>query len=93
MERHCPKCNSPFTFPSSRRGLLEDLCFVLGGEIRRCHSCDVRHAYLGALVLEAAKTQGDNRGMQIVTAAIVGGTIACLVIAVWLLRRFHRWPF
>ena len=80
------------------RTALENLYFVLGGELCRCQNCESRQAYLGRFVLPLSKPTpvrdaNDPRNFQLATIAIFGGIVACLVIALLTLRRFHRWPF
>jgi hypothetical protein len=76
------------------RGMLENLYFVLGGDLCRCQSCEVRHVYLGRFVLPLGNpSANDENSFRLATIAIFGGIIACLVIALFTLRHFRRWPF
>lgn len=78
--------------------MLEELYFVLGGELCRCQNCEARHVFLGRFVLPLGKTNpvtnaNDATSLWLVTLAIFGGIITCLAIALFTLSRFHRWPF
>jgi predicted membrane-bound spermidine synthase len=92
MQRRCAKCNSDLLVTSKRRGLREELLFVLGSDLRRCSACDARHAYLGNLTFSLPKAAVDNPNLHLVMFAIVFGIIVCIAIAIWTLKRFHRWP-
>ncbi len=78
--------------------MLEDVYFVLGGELCRCQSCEVRHAYFGRFTLPLGKAHptanaDDTITFHLAAIAILGGIITCLAIALLTLRHFHRWPF
>jgi hypothetical protein len=96
--RRCPACHSDLVLSSRSRGMLEDFYFIVGGELCRCQNCEARHAFFRRFTLPLGKTDpvmntNDATNLWLITGAIVGGIVACLVIAILTLRRFHRWPF
>jgi hypothetical protein len=95
--RQCPVCHLEFVPTAHARGRLEDICFVLGGELWRCLNCEARQVFLWGFALPVRKTNPaeayDGISTGLVIFAIVGGILTCLMIALYTLRRFHRWPF
>jgi hypothetical protein len=87
----CAKCSLGFTQRANVRSTRENLLFVLGASILRCSNCETRlAAWKGRrLYLNA---NGDNTFL-IVSLAMFGGLFFCAAIALWALRRAHRWPF
>jgi hypothetical protein len=93
MGHRCAKCNSDLLVTSKRRGLREEILFVLGSDLRRCSACDARQAYLGNLTFSLPKVAVEaTPNLHLVMFAIVFGIIVCIGIAIWTLKRFHRWP-
>jgi hypothetical protein len=69
------------------------MAFVLGSEIRRCLTCEARFICLGQFILPSRRKSADEISLAVVWLSILAGTAVCLGIALWTLRRFHRWPF
>jgi membrane associated rhomboid family serine protease len=84
---------------SRARGSFEDLAFVLGTEIFRCAACESR--FIGLLGFNFASPgfgpdagkDSSGRAFKVAWFAIIGGFLTCVAIALWTLRKFHRWPF
>ena len=91
-DKVCLQCASPLT-PSIARGPRENVAFVLGTDIRRCLSCEARFLCFGRFVIPSRPRSADDPSLVIVWLAIAAGIAVCLGIALWTLRRFHRWPF
>ena len=84
---------------SRARGSFEDMAFLLGTEIFRCAVCECRFiGFLGLTLVspgfdpDAPKDSGGG-AFKFAWFAIFGGFLSCLAIALWTLRKFHRWPF
>lgn len=90
--RVCPKCSAPTFKPSRPHGGVEQILFVLGANILRCHACADRNLYFLGLEFRARDRTRDA-DLEWVVRAIVGGILTCAMIAFWVLRRFHRLPF
>ena len=84
---------------SGARGPLEDLVFVLGGDIGRCEFCGARFLCFRRFRLPSPAHRGyslnsaGDGGFVIAWVAISAGVLASLGIALSILRKFHRWPF
>ena len=95
--RPCPACNSDLVLNARSRGTLQDLCVVLGSELRRCQNCEARHAFLGPFALRLGQSypvdNHDETNFRIVATAIFVGIAVCLTVAFMILRRFHSLPF
>jgi hypothetical protein len=98
FNHRCSRCKSKME-RSRVRGARETLAFILGGDIRRCVSCGARFLCFRRFRIPApahtgyATNNSDESAFAIVWVAIFAGVLACLGIALWTLRRFHRWPF
>ncbi len=94
--RRCPACNSDLVLHARSRGALQDLCFVLGGELCRCQNCEARHAFLGPITLRLGQSypvdNHDETNFRIVATAISVGVAVCSTVAFMILRRFHHLP-
>jgi hypothetical protein len=88
----CPKCGAGSLVTSSLYGVREQVLFVLGAFVYRCHSCDARYAQLGRWTLPLGDPTKDRTHYWI-AAAIASGLLVVVAIALWALRRNHRWPF
>ena len=88
----CPRCGCASVFTSNLYGVHEEILFVLGASIYRCHGCDARYAQLGRWTLNLGDSTVD-RTPYWVAAAITSGVLMLVAIALWALRRNHRWPF
>jgi hypothetical protein len=95
--RRCPSCHSNLVLNARSRGTLQDLCVVLGGELRRCQNCEARHAFLGPFALRLGQSHlvgnHDETNFRIVAIAIFVGVAFCSTVAFMILRRFHHLPF
>jgi hypothetical protein len=69
------------------------MAFVLGSEIRRCLTCEARFICFGQFIFPSRPQRADESSLTVVWLSIVAGIAACVGIALWTLRRFHRWPF
>lgn len=92
FENKCPNCSAPSVHKSRPRGATEQLLFVLGASIFRCHTCEDRNLYFAGLEVSANENTRD-RSAGIVLFSIVAGIVACMTIAFLILRKFHRLPF
>jgi len=88
----CPKCGAEALLASSLYSVREQILFVLGASVYRCHSCDARYAQLSRWTLSLGDPTEDHTPYWVM-AAIAGGLLAVAGIALWALRRNHRWPF
>lgn len=88
----CRRCGSESLFTSNFYGVHEEVLFVLGASVYRCHNCDARYAQLGAWTLNLGDSTVDRTPYWVATA-ITGGVLMLVAIALWALRRNHRWPF
>ena len=64
----------------------------------RCQNCQARFALFRRFTLPLGKMNQAGEVLKttnlwMVAAAIFGGVVACLIVALEILRRFHRWPF
>jgi hypothetical protein len=81
---------------SRARGAREDLAFMLGSDILRCTSCGRRFLCFLRFSFQSIAPSGygnTSQGFMVVWFAILAGLLFCMGIALWTLRRFHRWPF
>lgn len=93
--RRCPACQSDRVLTTRSRGMLQEFYEVLGAELRRCHDCATRHAFLGPFTLKLGQPQVGRRETNywLVTLAILCGAAFCLLVAFLVLRHFHRLPW
>ena len=91
-DRQCSTCKTPTVRSSRPRGGIEQLLYVLGASIFRCHACADRNLYFVGLRIPANEVRRDH-GMELALSAIVTGIVICLTIAFLVLRKFHRLPF
>ena len=96
--RSCPRCQARMV-RSHARGAHEDLAFMMGSDILRCASCGARFLCFRRFSIPApgqrdsVGNNSDDGAFAIVWIAIFAGLLTCLGIALWILHRFHRWPF
>ena len=88
----CSQCNLGTMLRANVRSRRESALFMLGASILRCSHCDIRQAALGNFRLRMNVNETDNT-FVIVFASLVCGLLVCTAIALWTLRRAHRWPF
>jgi hypothetical protein len=98
MKPACPTCESTALFNSRSRGMVEELYFILGGELYRCGNCEARFAHVGRRIVALQHLDGSGKkigssGSWVVTATIIAGLILCLLIGLAILHYFNRWPF
>lgn len=91
--RQCPACHAPAVITSGVYGVWEDILFVLGASLYRCQNCELRYAHLRHWTISLRDPRNDDKTPYVVAIAIVGGLMACFAVALWTLRRAHRWPF
>jgi len=81
---------------SRTRSAREDFVVILGGDIVRCAPCESRFVSFLRFNIPASNYDGYSNtgdGFAVVWFAILGGSLSCLGLALWTLRKFHRWPF
>jgi len=72
---------------SHRKGALERALCAMGGEIRRCHDCRSRQAWLGSAGFPLA-TEGVTRG-RLWSLTLQASTFAvCFLFIWWIISRF-----
>ena len=90
----CHRCGFGAPHRSTSRGWFEQLLFVLGASIARCPQCNARQALLRTLTIPLHSKDSElDLGLRLLPYAFVAGVLTCIAIALWTLRRFHRWPF
>ncbi len=85
-QRRCPHCGSDRLHQSHRRGGIERVLTVLGGKIRRCHSCRARHSWFGLTAIRLGDSATD-RGVS-GTLILGGGFVACIALVWFMITRF-----
>ena len=88
----CPACNGARTTPSRPRGIRGEILWVLGGATYRCAKCELRHARLGPIAIPLRPAEQEFKFRKILAALSIGA-LGWVVVALWILNRFHRWPF
>jgi LSD1 subclass zinc finger protein len=88
----CPKCNLGTMQRANVRGHRENLLFLVGASILRCSSCEIRRAAWSNFRIPLNSDETDNTYV-IVFATVSCGILICTAIALFMLRRAHRWPF
>ena len=88
----CSKCTLGFMQRANVRTARENLLFLLGASILRCSSCEVRQAAWNSFRMQLNSDETDNTYI-IVFTTVMFGIVACAAIALFMLRRAHRWPF
>jgi hypothetical protein len=92
LGERCPKCSLGTMQRANVRSRRESVLFMLGASILRCSSCEIRQAALKNFRLQMNVDDTDNT-FVVVFASLVCGLLVCTAIAIWTLRRAHRWPF
>jgi hypothetical protein len=84
-QRRCPRCDSLRLYPSHCRGTGEKWLEVIGGELRRCHSCRARLCWFGFRSVRL----GDNakEGSLSSGLAVVVGCLVYVVLLWWMIAR------
>jgi predicted RNA-binding Zn-ribbon protein involved in translation (DUF1610 family) len=86
-QKHCPACGSARVHRSHRRGGFERMLCSIGVEIRRCHDCRSRQAWLRSARL-SLPTEG-VASKRLTSIALLGSTFAvCLLFIWWMISRF-----
>jgi len=83
----CPHCKSGRVHRSHRRGGWDRFLFALGGEIRRCHDCRSRHACFSLFSVPLGSPRVDRQRWTHV-AVMTSGFAVCLLVLLWMIRRF-----
>ena len=65
----------------------------MGSEIRRCPFCEIRFICFRQFTIPTQPKSGNGTSLVVAWLSIFGGVLVCVGIALWTLRRFHRWPF
>jgi hypothetical protein len=86
----CPKCYSPL-LSANARSFRENVAFVVGFAIRRCQACETRFICTSQVTIPSRVKA--NYTVVDISLALFGGLMTCLGVALWILHRFHRWPF
>ena len=81
----CPSCGSPSVHRSHRKGITEFLLAVVGGRIRRCHTCNARFAR----IFSSAVYVDDARRI-IVRAALLLLMLAAAAVVVLVMLWFMK---
>jgi hypothetical protein len=84
---HCPKCGSPRVHRSHRRSGLERALCAIGAEVRRCHDCRARQAWLRSRAIRLP-AEAASPGQLTNTALLGSSFIACLLLIWWMISRF-----
>jgi hypothetical protein len=92
-EQRCPNCDFNVLATSGPHALIEHCLFMVGGSVVRCCRCEARYAWFRGRPIRLKVKEAKDSTPLIVGFAIVSGMLVCLLIAAWVLRRFHRWPF
>ncbi len=87
----CPRCQSTRVQRSHRRGSVDRLLFTLGAEIRRCRECRFRHASFGSSAILLGDPQAAVKRWT-TAAALLSGLVVCIVLVLWVMRRFGGSP-
>jgi hypothetical protein len=83
----CPRCRSQRVHRSHRRSKLDKVLYALGGDIRRCHDCQAR--YVGFKTFTLPLPAPHSTTAKGTSAGIMGsGFVLCLVLVLWMIRRF-----
>lgn len=77
---NCPHCSRPHLLRSASQDFNEELLFLLGASLRRCHSCLRRYALWRDSVIPLIPGWTPLRFAGLTTA--VSGAIACAAL-VW----------
>ena len=83
----CPRCKSRRVHRSHRRSGWDRLLFALGGEILRCHDCRYRHASFSLFSIPLGSPGADRQHWTNV-AVMASGFAVCLLVLLWMIRRF-----
>jgi hypothetical protein len=87
--RVCKKCGSAVLFRSHTRSTYENLLYVLGASVQRCHTCQARWAYFSRRSLPLKRVHNTARETK-AAFAIVVATLVCLLVALFMFGRYHR---
>jgi hypothetical protein len=83
----CPHCKSKRVHRSHRRSRLDRLLFFLGAEIRRCQDCRFRHAWFAWCSIPLGEPQATRQRWTSI-AVMTSGFAVCLLVLLWVIRRF-----
>jgi len=84
-QRRCPRCGSDRLQQSHRRSLFERVLSLVGGDIRRCHSCRARHSWFGLTALRLGDSATDR---SLSGGFVVGaGFLLCIAFLYWMITR------
>jgi len=75
-------------------GRREEFLDVLGVLFYRCHRCEARYARLGGRIFSYSYGKNTKERTHVVVLTSVSiGLVLCAVIALFIQRLAHRWPF
>ncbi len=83
----CPHCQSSRVHRSHRRSGLDRMLFALGGEIRRCHDCRCRYACFSRFSVPLGSPRAIRQRWTHI-AVMTSGFAVCLLVLLWMIRRF-----
>jgi hypothetical protein len=66
---------------------MDRLLFALGAEIRRCHDCRFRHACFALFSIPLSNPRAAPQRWTHV-AVMTSGFAVCLLVLLWMIRRF-----
>jgi hypothetical protein len=78
----CPECGSARVHRSRHRCSMERAIAVLGGGMRRCHSCNSRYAVFGASWLRMTDLRGISRRLLLVFA-MAAAALLIMAVTLW----------
>jgi transposase-like protein len=82
----CPNCGTPNVHRSHRKGITEHVLAVVGGRIRRCHSCNARFARLFNSNVYIDDARRALRRIAVGALMVVGAALVVGVM-VWLMNK------
>ena len=82
----CPSCGALNVHRSHRKGMTEYLLAVIGGRIRRCHTCNARFAR----VFSSAVYIDDARRLLLRAALLLlmlAGAAVVVLVMLWFMKK------
>jgi hypothetical protein len=90
----CRRCGSDRLHHSHLRGPIEQILFISGTQIRRCHACRLRQAWFpfawGAPISIRLADDSQRHGWS-GAALLCGGFVVCVGFLWWMITRFSEW--
>jgi hypothetical protein len=91
----CARCGSDRLHHSHRRGPIEQILYIFGTQIRRCHACRLRQAWFqfGWTTPISIRLADDSKRHGWSGAALLcGGFVVCVGFLWWMITRFSALP-